>query len=96
MTDEQLYFEVITADEFYVAQAQPSKSKLVTEPRNFATWFALPTGLGFCTVPSHDEIQQMLKPEQQAIRQKYPSRMVVRLGDINVCRDCYLAEADKG
>ena len=87
-------FEVITADEFHEAKAQTSKG-LVTEPRNFTTWIGLPSRLGFCTVPDHDEIQKMLSPEQKEYRQVYPTRMVTHIGDYDVCRDCFLRRADE-
>jgi len=87
-------FEVISADEYHEARTQSSK-ELVTEPRNFTTWHALPTRLGFCTVPDHDEIQKMLSDEAKEYRQSYPTRWIVRLGEYEVCRDCFLRGADK-
>lgn len=66
-----------------------------TEPRNLVTWFALQHVQGFCTVPSHDEVIRELKPGQKEYRQRYPTRMTFRIGEYDVCRDCFMMEADK-
>jgi hypothetical protein len=90
-------FEPITAEEFHKAQAPRGSSKtLKTEPRMLTTWYELPTAFGFCTVPAHDEIQQMLLPEQKEYRQVYPTRHVFTMSEgLTICRDCFMAEADK-
>lgn len=94
-------FEVISEDSFRRAAAPRSKAKgQVTEPRNFTTWFGLHTPFGLCEVPRHQEVQDALSDEEKEYRKKYkydksPVRMVARIGDINVCRDCYVVGADK-
>ncbi len=97
MAEEQLpLFEIIDADAYRKGTARTSKGKkLKTEPRNFTTWYDLPTHFGFCTVPTHEDVQRTLKPEQKEYRQVYPTRSVYQIGEYFVCRDCYLAEADK-
>lgn len=90
-------FEPISAEEYHKAQAPRGTAKeLKTEPRLLTTWYDLPTTFGFCTVPDHDEIQRMLKPEQKEYRQVYPTRHVFEIREgLRVCRDCFMAEADK-
>jgi hypothetical protein len=100
--DSQLpLFEVITNEEFTKAQAVPVTSekkprkKHNTNDRTLTGWWKLPSYQGFCTVPSHDEVTQALKPEAQAYRSQYPVRYVFEIGEFQVCRDCYIVEADK-
>lgn len=100
-------FETISEDEFKAATetsatktptGRTRKRKAVSfEDRTNTGWFKLNAlhSMGFCTVPMHDEIQQSLHPEKKEYRQKYPVRMIVRIGNLDVCRDCFVAEADK-
>lgn len=103
--DEQLdLFEEISAEEFQTAHSVSSKSPpksrrarvAKTEPRNNTTWYALPHSQGFCTCPAHDEIQQLLNPEEKVYRQKYPVRMVYPItATMDICRDCFVNGGDK-
>jgi len=99
MTEEQLpLFEVIDATEFAKSKAKTTgakKTKYNLDERTYVVWYALPTYMGICTVPKHDEIIQALNPEQQVYRQRHePNRFVFELGERTVCRDCFLVEAD--
>jgi hypothetical protein len=77
-------------------EAAPRNKKVVTfEPRTRTTWVELPYSLGFCEVPAHDEVMKTLTPEQKVYRDKYPTRWVIDINGVKVCRDCFLAEADK-
>lgn len=97
-------FEIIDEDEFKKAQARKASAKPATgrkatakyntDDRTKTGWYKLPHSMGFCTVPSHDLVMETIKPEGKVYRQRYPSRMVIQIGDYLVCRDCYLAEAD--
>jgi len=96
MSEQLPLFEIIDAETFHKGQAKTSKGKtLKTEPRMLTTWYDLPTTFGFCTVPMHDEIQKSLSPEKKEYRQVYPSRLVYKIGEYQVCRDCFMAKADK-
>lgn len=89
-------FEIISEDEFRKQNVPKTKREVATEPRLQTVWFGLPTSPGFCTIPAHNEIQQMLKPEQREYRQKYPTRHVFEIRpDTFICRDCFLMGADK-
>jgi len=95
-------FEVITNEEFTKAQAVPDdpetkkpRKKHNTNDRTLTGWWKLPSYQGFCTVPSHDEVIQALKPEAQVYRSEYPVRYVFEIEEFQVCRDCYIVEADK-
>jgi hypothetical protein len=89
-------FEIISEDEFRKQNTPRTKRGVVTEPRLQTIWFALPTSLGFCTIPAHNDVQQMLKPEQKPYRQAYPTRHVFEISPgVFVCRDCFLMGADK-
>jgi hypothetical protein len=61
-------------------------------------WHKLPHIMGFCTVPTHDELQQLIcetSEEAKTFRtQMYPNRMTYFIDPYHVCRDCYVAEAD--
>jgi hypothetical protein len=93
MSEQQPLFEVISEDEFRKAGAPKAKGHR-TEPRTLTVWFALPTTMGFCTVPSHVEIQRQLNPEEQEYRDKYPTRMIFKIGEYFVCRDCFVVGGD--
>ena len=107
MNEQEPLFEVISDDEFAKAQATSqdadkpkrggAKSKYNTEIRTQTNWFKFPTHTGFCTVPMHSEIQAVIHDDPVAAnyRQAYPSRQVFTIGPYDVCRDCFLAEADK-
>lgn len=82
-------FEAIDQESFLAAQ-KPTK-EWVTDPRTFVTWFKLPHSMGMCEVPEHDKVQSLLKPEQQIVRQKYPTRMIFPVNGIPTCRDCFMA-----
>ena len=106
MSGQEPLFEVISDDEFAKAQASSetttekpkrgSKSKWNTDIRTQTNWFKFPTHTGFCTVPTHAEVQATLKDgEAGQYRQLYPSRQVFTIGEYDVCRDCFLVEADR-
>lgn len=90
-------FTVVDAETFArsLAPKQRSRRSPKTEPRTQTVWFDLVHHTGFCTVPRHDEVQRSLHPAKQEVRQKYPVRHVFTIGEFDVCRDCFLAEADK-
>ncbi len=101
MADEQLplfEFEVIDAAEFAKSKAKTSSPRKVKHDlgdRSYVVWYSLPSYMGICTVPMHDEIIRSLNPEQQAYRQRHePNRFVFEIGDHTVCRDCFIAKAD--
>jgi len=101
MTDEQLpMFEVISQDEFTKAQSTSGSTtkakKYNTEDRTLTGWWKLPSFQAFCTVPSHEDVIRALKPEAKEYRQRYPVRHVFTIGEYDVCRDCYIVEADRG
>lgn len=82
-------FEVIDQETFLKSKTATKEHS--TEPRTFVTWFKLPHTMGMCEVPQHDNVQAELKPEQQATRQRYPTRMVFKIKDMQTCRDCFMA-----
>lgn len=89
-------FEIISSTEFQKEKLRErAKVDPATLPRTLTTWLSLSTHQDFCTVPAHEEIQAMLNPEQKEYRQMYPTRYVIEINGMNVCRDCYMAEADK-
>lgn len=61
-------------------------------------WHKLPHIMGFCTVPTHNELQQLIcetsEEAKQYREQLYPNRMTYYIDPYHVCRDCYVAEAD--
>lgn len=97
MTQEPL-FEIISADEFVRETQKRSGRKtkeLDTSDRTFVGWYNLPTHMGFCNVPGHDELIQSLSDEARAYRQRHePNRFVITIGELQVCRDCYITETD--
>lgn len=94
--EQDSLFEVISGDEFRKESITRTRRELITEPRLQTVWFALPTEPGWCTVLSHKETQKMLPPEKKAIRDQYPVRHVFEISPgLFVCRDCFLASADK-
>jgi hypothetical protein len=96
MSEQEPLFEVISGDEFRKESISRTRREIVTEPRLQTTWFALPTVPGWCTVLGHKENQKLLSPEQIDIRSKYPIRHVFEISEgLWVCRDCFLASADK-
>ena len=96
MSESEPLFEVISGEQFRKDSTPRTTREVRTEPRLQMIWFALPTTTGYCTVPDHEEIQKMLKPEAQSYRDQYPVRHVYEMRDgLFVCRDCFLAEADK-
>jgi len=103
MNSQEPLFEVISDDEYAKAQetSQPTdktketKSKWNTDIRTQTNWFKFPTHMGFCTVPMHAEVQRAIYGEAREYRQQYPSRMVFTIDEFDVCRDCFLVEADK-
>ena len=93
-------FEPISEDEYRRATRPVSSGAraLVTEPRLQTIWFALPTHQGTCTVPGHDEVQAMLSDEKKEYREQFPGniRYVYEISPgLFVCRDCFVAGADK-
>ena len=96
MSEQEPLFEVISGDEFRKSAISRTRKELVTEPRQRTVWFALPTAPGWCTVRIHKDVQQMLNPEAKEFRDKYPVRHVFEISEgLFVCRDCFLAGADK-
>jgi len=88
--------EPMTAEEFRKAQIPRTGKTIATEPRTRTVWFTLPTTQGFCTVPDHLEVQKTLDPTKKEYRDKYPVRHVFEIREgLFVCRDCFLAEADR-
>lgn len=97
---QQRLFEVIDADEFAKAHVKRERTSSPrapkTEPRNQTTWWALTTHFGECTVPRHEEVQELLTAEQKQYRRKYGRmRMCAEIGELRVCRDCFQVGADK-
>src|SRR5262245_37168731 len=98
MNEQEPLFEVIDTATYEAAQRKTSgarKSKVDLSIRNYNTWYSLQHTMGFCTVPTHDEVIQALSEEQQGYRQKYPVRMVYEINGVHVCRDCFLVGADQ-
>jgi hypothetical protein len=100
--EQQPLFEVISETQYRQSTTPRGRKVMVTEPRNMTTWIALPTTFGHCTVPKHDEVIDTLSDEQKEYRKKFmdrhnkePIRMIVRIGELDVCRDCYYVGADK-
>jgi len=100
---EQFAFEEITEDELKKELAAPSGNKGKNKKyddtdRTQTGWFRLPHVMGFCTVPTHDELQQLIcetsEEAKQWRTQQYPNRMTYLIAPYAVCRDCYIAEAD--
>jgi len=100
---EPFAFEEITEDELKKElTAAPStrgkKNKYDDTDRTQTGWFRLPHVMGFCTVPMHDEVQQLVCESSEDAKhwrtQKYPNRMTYLIHPYTVCRDCYIAEAD--
>ena len=89
-------FEFLDADEWRRTTVTRTRNKIVTEPRLQTIWFALPSHLGTCTVPSHDEVQTLLTDEQKVYRSHERLRYVYEIRDgLFLCRDCFLAGADR-
>lgn len=76
------------------SRGRAKKPKFDITNRTVTGWFKLPHVQRFCTVPMHDEIQQSLSTEEKEFRQKYPTRMTYHIEPYDVCRDCFLVEAD--
>ena len=89
------WIEPIGKEQFQKEAATRKTKELVTEPRTRTVWVELPYTLGFCEVPAHDEVIKTLDPSAQAYRDKYPTRWVIDIDGVKVCRDCFMAEADK-
>lgn len=90
------WIEPVSSEEFKREATAPRKSKsIVTEPRTRTVWVDLPYSLGFCTVPAHEEVMKTIEGEAKVYRDKYPTRWVIRIGEVDVCRDCFLVGADK-
>lgn len=102
MNEQEPLFEVIDTATYEAAQrvapktSKPRKGKEIDlSVRTYTLWYSLNHTMGFCTVPMHDEIVRSLDPTKQEYRQVYPVRMVYPIGDLLVCRDCFMMEADK-
>ena len=96
--DQESLFTVVDAVTFneQIGQKQRNKRSPKTEPRTLITWYDLTHHTGFCTVPAHEEIQELVKPNDQGnYRQKYPTRHLFKIGELEVCRDCFIHEGDK-
>lgn len=90
------WIEAVDPAEFKREATPARRSKeLKFEPRTRTTWVDLPYSLGFCEVPAHEEVMKTLNPGQLEYRDKYPTRWVIEINGVKVCRDCFLAEADK-
>ena len=59
------------------------QKKYDIEIRNYTEWFKIPTAHGECTVPAHDESLSSRK------------MMVAEIGELLVCRYCYVGSKDK-
>lgn len=95
-------FESISPDEFDKATQRTPRTKTSTGDKELertqTVWFTLPSRLGACTVPSHDHVVgKITDPIKKAYREAYGHnlRMVYTIGEYDVCRDCFLMEADK-
>ena len=98
MDEQEPLFEVIDAATYEAAQRKTStgrRSKVNLDERTYTTWYSLAHTMGYCTVPTHDEVIRALNPSQQEYRQQYPVRMVYEIGNLMVCRDCFLVGADQ-
>jgi hypothetical protein len=100
---DQFAFEEITEAEL-IAEARTTTSGRRKNPkyddtiRTQTAWHKLPHIMGFCTVPTHDELQQLICEASDEARQYreqlYPNRMTYLIDPYHVCRDCYCASAD--
>lgn len=101
MTEQEPLFEVIDTATYEAAQrsvtksGKRSKKEINLDVRSYTVWYSLAHTMGYCTVPNHDEIIRSLSAEKQEYRQQYPVRMVYPIGDLFVCRDCFLLGADQ-
>ncbi len=101
---EQFAFEEITEDELKkeLTTSTPGtkgkNKKFDDTDRSQTGWFRLPHVMGFCTVPTHDELQKLICETSDDARewreQHYPNRMTYSIPPYMVCRDCYVNEAD--
>jgi hypothetical protein len=57
--------------------------KVNLDDRSWPMWWKIPTHSGVCNVPKHDE------------RESPRKHMVVTIGDLEVCRRCYINKLDK-
>jgi len=90
-------FEIIDSlpeDEPRAKRGTKKAQKYDVDNRTVVGWFRLPHTQGFCTVPLHDEIQELMTDERKEYRQKYPTRMLHPINGYMVCRDCFLVTAD--
>jgi hypothetical protein len=61
--------------------------------RTVTHWFTFSHHMGYCTVPSHyDNVPDT--DHNGEPYDKYPTRSCVTIGKFEVCRWCYVAEAD--
>lgn len=93
ITEEELKKELSTT-----TSGRTRNPKYDTDIRTNTNWHRLPHIMGFCTVPSHDEVQKLIIEGSEEAReyreQRYPSRMTYFIDPYHVCRDCFVAEAD--
>ena len=89
------WIEPVDKQTFEKEAAARQKKGIVTEPRTRTVWVELPYTLGFCEVPSHDEVIKTLDATAREYRDKYPTRWVIDINGVMVCRDCFLVGADK-
>jgi hypothetical protein len=95
-------FEEISEDqlkaELKTSTSRSKNKKFDDTDRSQTGWFRLPHLMGFCTVPTHDELQKLICETSEDARQwreqKYPNRMTYFIDPYHVCRDCYIASAD--
>lgn len=77
---------------------RPRNKKFDDSIRTHTNWHKLPHIMGFCTVPTHDEMQKLIceaNPEAREYReQRYPNRMTYFVDPYHVCRDCFVNEVD--
>lgn len=102
--NEQFAFEEITEEELKKEIAESTgtgrkKNKKYDDTiRTQTGWHKLPHIMGFCTVPTHDELQKLICETSDEAReyreQMYPNRMTYLIDPYHVCRDCYVAQAD--
>jgi len=94
ISEEELKKELTTTTH----STRGKNKKFDDTDRTQTGWFRLPHVMGFCTVPTHDELQKLIVEASDDARewreQHYPNRMTYLLPPYYVCRDCYVNEED--
>ena len=101
--NEQFAFEEITEEELKrevstTTTGRTKNKKYDDTVRTQTGWHKIPHIMGFCTVPKHDELQELICSQSEEAKefrkQKYPNRMTYLIDPYHVCRDCYVAGID--